>query len=407
MIAKQRTTSNGEPVPPVSGQARVSRRRARTGSLSAGVVTLSAATLLVAGCASNSGGAPAGSASSGGSSSGFTVAFANITEQVPIFHTIHTTTASLLKNTNVKVTWYDNNEDSSTMISNAQLMAQSKPDGIVEYPTSPDSTALGAALTRNGVPCVSIDFPTPDCTSLTVEATEYGAQAAEIMATAAKQRGWNSSNTTLLVGQNAAAGQSGNGAVQGFYSTIAPLLGYKPLNASQITPSSTTLGANAIQFDGQSSLQPAYQAVTSLMAAVPSSRHVILFTLNDESTVGALRAIDARGTKSDVLVIGVGADPQALTLLKTDPRWVGEVDILAPFWGEYAVATAEQLAAGKKEDGKTPATLPLPFTIMNKTTVQIYYPGNAVLAVKLPPLSGPLTYLSGAPVLAGIGNVGK
>lgn len=402
MITNHRTSANDEPAPAVSGQARVSRRHARTGSLSAGVVALSAATLLAAGCASTS-----SDASAAGAGSGFTVAFANITEQSPIFHTIHTTTASLLKNTNVKVTWYDNNDDSSTMISNAQLMAQSKPDAVVDYPTSPDSAALGTTLTHGGVPCVSIDFPTPDCTSLTVDTTEYGKQAAEIMATAAKQRGWNSANTTLLVGQNAAAGQAGNGAVQSFYSTIAPLLGYKPLNASQITPATTTLGANAIQFDGQSALQPAYQAVTSLLASVPNSRHIILFTLNDESTVGALRAIDAHGMKSDVLVIGVGADSQALTLLKTDPRWIGEVDILAPFWGEYALATAEQLAAGKKEGGKTPATLPLPFTVMNKTTVQKYYPGNAALAVKLPPLSGPLTYLSGASVLAEIGNVGK
>lgn len=372
-----------------------------TGRLGIGVVALSAAALLAAGCASNS----TSGASASGSGSGFTVAFANITEQVPIFHSLHTTTASLLKNTNVQVTWYDNNDDSSTMISNAQLMAQSKPDAIIDYPTSPGSAALGAALTRGGAPCVSIDFATPDCTSLTVDTTAYGAQAAQAIAATAKQRGWNSSNTTVLVGQNAAAGQSGNGAVQSFYSTIAPLLGYKPLAASQITPSTTTLGPNAIQFDGQSALQPAYQAVTSLMASVPSSRHIILFTLNDESTVGALRALDAHGTKSDVLVIGVGADSQALTLLKTDPRWIGEVDILAPFWGEYALATAQQLAAGKKVDGKAPATLALPFTVMNKTTVQKYYPGKATTAVKLPPLSGALTYLSGASVLAKIGNV--
>lgn len=402
MTTNQKATASDEPVPAASGHAGVSRRRARPANLGIGVAALSVATLLAAGCASNSAGA-----SAGGSGSGFTVAFANITEQTPIFHTIHTTTASLLKNTSVKVTWYDNNSDSSTMISNAKLMAQSKPDAIVDYPTSPGSTALGAALTQGGVPCVSIDFPTPNCTSLTVDTAAYGKQAAETMAATAKQRGWNFSNTTLLVGQNAAAGQSGNGAVQSFYSTIAPLLGYKPLTASQITPSTTTLGANAVQFDGQSALQPAYQAVTSLMASVPSSRHIILFTLNDESTVGALRAIDAHGTKPDVLVIGVGADPQALTLLRTDSRWIGEVDILAPFWGEYALATAEQLAAGKKAGGKAPATLPLPFTVMNKTTVKKYYPGNASLAVELPPLSGPLAYLSGASVLAKIGNMGK
>src|SRR6185437_10944958 len=200
-----------------------------------------------------------GGPSAGGSGSDFTVAFSNITEQVPIFHTIHTMTASLIKSTNVQVTWYNNNNDSSTMISNAQLMAQSKPDAVIDYPVSPGSSALGSVLTHSGTPCVSIDFPTPDCTSLEVATTQYGKQAAQITAAAAKQRGWNSSNTTVLVGQNAAAGQSGNGAVQAFYSTIAPLLGYKPLAASQITPATTTLGPNAVQFDGQSALQPAYQ----------------------------------------------------------------------------------------------------------------------------------------------------
>ena len=387
---------------PAEGLSAVSAQptsRPRTRKRLASTLSVVAATIALAGCASSSGG--------GSGSGGVSIAFANFTEQVPIFHTIHTTTDSLIKKANVKVRWYNNNGDSATMLSNARLMAQSKPDAIIEYPVSPDSAGLGSVLKQAGVPCVSVDLPTPGCTSLDVVADAYGKQAAQAMAAAAKERGWSAANTTLLLGQNAAAGQTGNLAVQNFYATIAPLLGYKPLTPSQITPSSTKLDRNAIQFDGQSALQPAYKAVTALLAGVPKTQHIILFTLNDESTVGALRAIDAQGKKDDVIVLGVGASPDAVKLLKTDSRWIGEIDVLSPFWGEYAIATAEQLAAGKKVEGKTPTQLPLPYIVMDKKSVEKYYPGSATAAVELPPLSGALTYLAGAPVLDEIANVAK
>ena len=377
-----------------------SEARSRSWRRISGYVSITASmALAVAGCASNS--------TEGSGRNDVNLSFANISEQVPIFHTIHTTTDSLIKKTNVKVKWYDNNSDSGTMLSNARLITQSKPDAVIEFPVSPNSAGLGAVLKSAGVPCVSLNLPTVGCTWLKVAADTYGRQAAQKMAAEAKWRGWNASNTTLLLGQNAAIGQAGNAAVQNFYATIAPLLGYKPLMPSQITPSSTKLDRNAIQFDGKSALQPAYQAVTALKAGIPGSRHIILFTLNDESTVGALRAMDAQGKKDDLIALGVGASPDAVKLLKTDPRWIGEVDILSPFFGEYAIATAEQLVAGQKLDGKTPDVLPLPYNVMDRVSVERYYPGSATLAAQLPPLSGTLTYLNGAKVLHDIGNVGK
>lgn len=331
----------------------------------------------------------------------FNVSFANATEGVPIFRSIHTTTDSLVKKDGgVSVKWYDNDFDPSKMLSNARLMVQDHPDALVVYPVSTDSQGLANLLGRSDAPCVSINAPTPGCLTLHPN-VENAANVAKLMGDAAKAKGWSAENTTLLLGQNAAAGETGNLAVQSFYPAIAPIMGYKEISADQIKASMTKFDDNVIQFDGKSALQPAYDAVKAVLASVPKDHHILLFTLNDESTIGALRAIDAGGVKKDVIVAGVGASPTALKNLREDERWIAESDILAPFWGTFAIAAGQQLASGEKAGSDK---ITLPSITLTKDNVDTYYPGDATLAVQLPPMTGDASFLKDAPFLKSIGN---
>jgi ribose transport system substrate-binding protein len=181
---------------------------------------------------SGAGGSGAGSASTGSSSSSpLRIDFANVTEASDLFHSVHTGLASAIakSGSDVSVKWYDNNLDATTMLQNAQLIVQDKPNAIVEFPATATTQSVGRMFNGAKIPCVSLNVATPGCTFMNIDNALIGSQTAQAIGAEAKKRGWNSSNTTVLVGDYAAAGESVNSAVWSFYKTLAPILGYPPV----------------------------------------------------------------------------------------------------------------------------------------------------------------------------------
>jgi ribose transport system substrate-binding protein len=342
-----------------------------------------------------------GGSGSGGSSKGdFRIDFANYTESAPLFHVIHTNLDSVLAkgNSGLKVKWYDNGGDPAKMTQNAQLMTQDQPDAIVMYPVSAATQGISKILGDSKIPCVTVNLDTASCDFLNIDNRALGEQTAQIIGKIAAARGWNASNTTVLIGQNAAAGEQVNDCVRYFYTTIAPMLGLTQVDAKTITPTTTKIGANAIQFDGGSQLQPSFDAVKNLLPSVPSNHHIILYTVNNDSTKGALRALEdaGRGGKDNLLIGGLGGDQTGITSLRTDPRWVAEGDIFVSWWGAYAAAMAKAVAEGQKPPAHV---TPLPQIVLDKKTVDQYHKPGSVDVSKLPPLVADNQFLEKSGVL--------
>ncbi len=353
------------------------RRSTRTPAAAAAA----AAALLMTAC----GGGSAG----GGGSEGdvFEISFANFTEAAPLFRVIHTNLDDVLAkgDSGLEVKWYDNAGDAAKMSQNAQLMVQDQPDAIVMYPVSAATQGVSQILADGGIPCVSVNLDTEACDFLNIDNRALGEQTAEIVGKVAAERGWNASNTTVLIGQNAASGEQVNDCVRYFYSTIAPILGLEEVDPTTITPTTTTIGANAIQFEGASTLQPSFEAVTNLLPGIPADHNIILYPVNNDSTTGALRALEDAGRGGDdvLLMGGLGGDETGITALREDPRWVAEGDIFVSWWGAYAAAMAKAVAEG----AEPPADVtPLPQVVLDKTTVDEYHAPGSVEVAKLPPL---------------------
>jgi len=245
-------------------------------------------------------------------------------------------------------------------------------------------------VTARSRACRSIWTPRPDF--LNIDNRALGEQTAQIIGKMAADRGWNATNTTVLIGQNAAAGEQVNDCVRYFYTTIAPMLGAQEVDAKTITPTTTRIGANGLQFDGGSQLQPSFEAVKNLLPSIPADHHIILYTVNNDSTKGALRALEdaGRGGNDALLIGGLGGDETGITALRNDPRWVAEGDIFVSWWGAYATAMAKAVAEGQKP----PADVtPLPQIVLDKTTVDQYHKPGSVDVSKLPPLVADNKYL--------------
>jgi ribose transport system substrate-binding protein len=369
------------------------------------VIAATAVSLVLAGCGGSSDTASPGASSSGGGGT-FKLSFSNYTESAPLFRVIHTNLDKAIKNTNAKVAvkWYDNAGDPAKMLQNAQLIVRDKPDAIVIYPVSNATQGVGKLLGDSKIPCVSVNLDTAQCHFLNIDNRALGEGTADIMGKIAKDRGWNASNTTVLIGQNAAAGEQVNDCVRYFYSTIAPIIGLPEVDATSIGPKTTKVGTNAIQFDGGSQLQPSFEAVKNLLPSVPKGNNIILYTVNNDSTNGALRALDDAGRAGDdkLLIGGLGGDDAGIKALRSDPRWVAEGDIFVNWWGEYAVAMAQALAKGATPPDHVTA---LPQIVLDKKSVDQYHKPGSVDVKQLPPLDDSNSYLSKGGFLQVIGNI--
>jgi ribose transport system substrate-binding protein len=341
-----------------------------------------------------------GGSGSGGSGDTFQIDFANFTEAAPLFRVIHTNLDDVLAkgDSGLDVKWYDNAGDPAKMNENAQLMVQDQPDAIVMYPVSATTQGISQILGDSDIPCVSVNLDTEACDFLNIDNRALGEQTAQIIGKIAAERGWNASNTTVLIGQNAASGEQVNDCVRYFATTIAPMLGFQAIDPKSITPTTTAIGANTIQFDGASTLQPSFEAVSNLLPSVPAGNNIILYTVNNDSTSGALRALEesGRGGQDTLLIGGLGGDETGIKALRDDPRWVAEGDIFVSWWGAYAAAMAKAVAEG----AKPPADVtPLPQIVLDKTSVDQYHKPGSVEVSQLPPLVEDNKFLDDSGVL--------
>jgi ribose transport system substrate-binding protein len=356
---------------------------------------IAASLLLLTACGSG------GSSDAGGSGGDtFKISFANFTEAAPLFRVIHTNLDDVLAkgDSGLELKWYDNAGDPAKMTENTQLMTQDQPDAIVMYPVSAATQGISQLLSESKIPCVSVNLDTEACDFLNIDNRALGEQTADIIGKIAAERGWNASNTTVLIGQNAASGEQVNDCVRYFYSTVAPLLGLEEVDPKTITPTTTRIGANAVQFDGASALQPSFEAVTNLLPSIPADHNIILYTVNNDSTNGALRALEdaGRGGDDTLLIGGLGGDETGITALRNDPRWVAEGDIFVSWWGAYAAAMAKAVAEG----AKPPADVtPLPQIVLDKKSVDEYHAPGSVEVAKLPPLVADNEFLDESGVL--------
>lgn len=376
------------------------------------------AVLAAAGCSSSksssSGGgstsSAAGSSTGSGSSTtatnkSYNFAYANISDSSPLFKTVGDTMVSNGKKVNITVKRFDNNIDATKALTNAQLMVQQKPDIAIDWTgTESIGKSVGAVFSRAKIPCIAVNQTIDGCPYFNLVNADLGSGSAAIVAPIMKQKGWTGKDTTLVLLFNPGAGSEVNSNVRYFYSDIAKAVpGFTQASPESITDKTTTIGSlpNGVQINGQDALEASYTAMKNELQLLPSGRHIVIFTQNDDSAMGAWRAITQASRQSDTLIIGQGADAAALQQLRTNPQWVAEGSVFFELWSEFLLAMGVAM-----QNGATPPALTLPpQTVLSKTTVSQYYGATGVTATVAPPLDPRDNYLLKTGILQQFGNV--
>jgi ribose transport system substrate-binding protein len=330
------------------------------------------------------------------------VSYASASDAIGIFKVVGDNLIDDAKMLGMKATRYDNNLDPATALRNADLMIQEKPDVIIDWNAIVSAApAIAKKIEKAGIPCLAVNQQIPGCHWFNLSNRKMGEDAADVVVPEAKKRGWNADNTTVFMVIAAANGTEVNDGPRYFYIKTADMLeGFKKVKPEDITPQTTVIGdSNGIQIDGKSSIEDAYAAAKNVIPTIPEGNNILLYGSDSDLSLGAFRALKEAGRDKDTLTCGLGATPEGLLQLRTNPQWLCEGALFLEDWPQYILAEAAAI-----KNGVTPPKLtPAPQVMLTKDTVDKYYNGNKVK--QLPPLAPESEYLKDTGVLQKFGNI--
>lgn len=301
----------------------------------------------------------------------------------------------------IKLKRYNNALDGPTAINNARLMVQDQPDLILEYN---GVEGIGESLRKifddAKIPFIAINVPVPGGTWFNLVNKEIGTDTANIVVPLAKAKGWSGADTTVLIIQGSTAGEEVNDCVRYFMVTAAKALGMPEVNPSDITALTTTIGTGGVQVDGKGTLEESYTQVKNALQTIPADRHILLYSINDDSVLGGWRAITESQREANTIVAGLGGSIAALKELRSNPQWVAEGSVFATHWGQYLMAMAVAILGGVTPPPLTKS----PQAVLVKDTVDKYYDAEGKVKL-LPPLVPENQYLKDTGVLQKFNNV--
>jgi ribose transport system substrate-binding protein len=229
---------------------------------------------------------------------------------------------------------------------------------------------------------------------------EIGTDTANIVVPLAKAKGWTGADTTVLIIQGSTAGEEVNDCVRYFMVTAAKLLDVPEIQPSEITALTTTIGNNGLQVDGKGTLEESYNQVKNALQTIPADRHILLYSINDDSVIGGWRAITESQREANTIVAGLGGSVAALKELRSNPYWVAEGSVYATHWGQYLMAMSAAILGGVTPPPLTKS----PQSVLLKDNVDRYYDAEGKVKL-LPPLVAENMYLKGTGVLQKFNNV--
>ncbi|RIK39441.1 MAG: hypothetical protein DCC58_15290 [Chloroflexi bacterium] len=327
--------------------------------------------------------------------------FANVLESGELFVQLGNGVEEAARVQGVKFKRYNNNFDAETTLNNARLMVQEKPDLVLEYN---GVEGIGESLRKifddAKIPFIAINVPIPGGIWFNLVNKDIGADTAKVVVPIAQAEGWSAADTTVVIVQGSTAGVEVNDCVRYFYITVADLMGMPNVAPEDITAETTVITENGVQVDGMGTLEASYTGVKNVLQTIPADRHILLYTINDDSTIGSWRAITEAKREANTIVAGLGGSVAALKELRENPRWVAEGSVFATHWGQYLIAMGIAVM-----NGVTPPPLTKsPQIVLTKETVDKYYDADGKVKL-LPPLVPENEYLKDTGVLQKFNNV--
>ncbi len=288
----------------------------------------------------------------------YTFGFANLQRDIAFCVLVEKGIVDNAKAAGIELAIADNRLDGPTALSNANSFAQRDVDYVIEFQTDANfGKQIMQVFDAKGTPVTAIDIPMEGADFFGVNNPKSGFMGGSYLAQAAKE-------------------QFGDKAMSDGYLVIGalPQSGAIPRMRTDGQRAGFMSGMNGfpddrvIEIDTKNTLQEAYAQMSNVLGRIPPGAPIMLIAINDQATIGMLRAVRAAGRDDMAIAVGNGADEAEA--LATDPKLVAATGSFPASYGNYLIP----LALSKLAGNQVPAATFVTHTVVTKANICDFYP---------------------------------
>jgi len=230
----------------------------------------------------------------------------------------------------------DNQADISLCISNADIMLQKKPKVFVEFGMDEKSNiTIAEKFDAANIPIFAIDVPIPGHNFMGVDNSGAAKLTGQWIADQVESKFGGIDNVDLIV-----AGELPQGGAVVLERT-------KGVLQVLIDKYGDKVKDKIVEIDTGGVSDKAQTAVSSVLAAHPKAKNMIIYMHNDQSMTGAIAAFEAAGVfdRKNALFVNMGADKSSIQNIK-DGKLDASTAFFPEHYGRYIVPAVLALLKG-------------------------------------------------------------
>lgn len=262
--------------------------------------------------------------------------FANLERDIPFGVRVEQGIRANAEAAGIHLLVADNRLDGPTALANAQSFVRRNVDFVIEFQTDVN---FGPTIMREfdaaKIPVIAIDIPMPEATFFGANNPRSGFMGGSYLGEAAiaKFGAPKVASGYLVVGdlpQSGAIPAMRTGGEAAGFAAVVPGM-----------PKS-----HVIKIDTKNTLQYSFQQMSNVLGRIPSGVPILITAINDQATLGMLRAVYQAHRESNAIAVGMGADeaPQ----LAQEKQFVASVGYFPERYGNYLIPMALMTLAGHR-----------------------------------------------------------
>lgn len=229
----------------------------------------------------------------------------------------------------------DNCQDGPTALANIEYFLEQNVNLVVEFNTDVRyGNVIMERLRSRAIPVIAIDIPLPGASFMGVDNYKSGLMGGYLTGLYVRQH-WEGHLDKVLSLELPLSGPVPAARMQGQLDGLRELV--------------PVADEDVITMDSKNTFEGAYDAVSQLLPALKTARHITVLAINDETTLGALAAFEKAGSSDRVVAVSQGADVVAREeLLRPRSSLIGAVTFFPENYGNILVNMASSILQGKQ-----------------------------------------------------------
>jgi ribose transport system substrate-binding protein len=295
----------------------------------------------------------------------FRIGYAGQGQDSSFAREVHSSVVQAAEKENVELIVVDNRYQPKVALRNADHLIREQVDLVIEFQTDEAvAPAIASKYLEAKIPMIAIDIPHPGATYFGANNYEAGLIAGRYLGRWAKKN-WGAVVDEILMLELQRAGALPRARIRGMLAGV-----------KETMREAETLPVTWLDGDGQ--FKTSLERVRKHIRA-SSSKRFLIGAANDPSALGAVRAFEEAGRRTDCAVIGQNAEAEArIEMRESRTPLIGSVAYFPEKYGEGLIRLSLDILSRKP----VPPAIFMKHQLITPENVDHAYPNDGLLGVR-------------------------